>query len=256
MGIGSAIGGGVGGFLGGIAGELWAGMDEKEIDRLLQESQDEYGNIDLPKLEGLVKGTAYENVTEDPAMRGAQTSAINSLRRRADEGGLAIEDRASLAESMNEVGAQDAGRRNAIKSSFDRRGAGGSGTAYAAQLQNSADATEQSANNALQIHGDASRRAIQSLRESSGIAGDVRGQDYRAQSDKAQARDRVSEFNSGLQERFGQNNFRNKMGLADAKNDIRKEKIGNERDDQERKRRLANGIGQGVGSVAGAVIGG
>jgi hypothetical protein len=111
-------------------------------------------------------------------------------------GGMTMRDQANLSRIQNEAATADRGRRDAIKQNMAARGMGGSGMDLLAQLQSSQAATDRTAQQGLDVAGMAQDRALESIMQSGRLSGDVRGQDFGEQAQRAEARDAINTFNA------------------------------------------------------------
>jgi hypothetical protein len=222
-GIGTAIGAGAGALV-GLIGSLFGGSDDDETARkLLQASVDEYGNIDIPKLQKLIaqqqQGTEYDKIQEDPQLRGAETAALKQLMETGQAQGMDPASRSRLFEAEKAADSRASSRRAAVMDQAARMG-GGPGQAIAAQLSGAADDADRVGSQSVQIAGDASTRALQALAQGAGLAGQVRGQDYRVASDRAQAQDAINRLNTNL--RSGADYYNNELPQREFDNRMRR----------------------------------
>lgn len=147
-------------------------------------------------------------VSEDPNMRAAQLSALNSLLTRSNEGITAEEQRAAdLSRRKQEQTSQ--GDQEAIMQNMAARGVGGSGMEYALRQ----DAAQQAADTASQ--GGLAREATnaeQKLAALNGLmsgASSVRGQDYTA-----------NKGNADITNTFAQENSRRRNAVSAANTEL------------------------------------
>ena len=264
--------GGLGGALGGALGDLFGGGNREEQERLLREITQGYANID-PRLKASLEevvsqgGTEFDKVSLDPATRDAQMRALSSLMETGLSGGMDATSRARVAGFQNANAAAESASRAALMQQAQSRGVAGSGLEYAAQLQNQQGAAQRNSQAGMDAAADAQQRALQALAQGGVLAGNVRGQDYQQQSDRARAQDIINAHNAanrqGVYSRNAdrtqsaagqtiQNQFARQDGIAQGK----RGEAGFQMNEEERKRRLGYGLGSAVGRGAGAVAGG
>jgi hypothetical protein len=264
------IGADVGGVFGSLIGQLWAEGDEKKRRELLEEIEGLYGEIPvelLPKEEQVVDmgPTAFEEVSEDPALREQQLASMQAFREMYEAGGLDAGARADLAEAQAATAQQERAQRGAILNEAQARGAGNGNATLLAQFAAQQGSAQRAGMEGMRAAGDAQQRAFQALHAAGSLAGDVRGQDYGVSSDKARARDLVAERNSrNRQDVYGRNvdrdfqaqqgtidnRFRRAHGQAGAKGS-QADMYG---DNAQRKRNIGYNAGRVGGGVAGQLV--
>ena len=169
--------------------------------------------------------TAFDGISSDPRLRDSQMASMSALDDIASSGGMNAQDRANLSRIQSQTSTADRGRRQAIQQGMASRGMGGSGMDLMAQLQSSQAATDQHGQQGLDVAGMAQSRALDAMMQSGQMAGNVRGQDWQQDSDRASARDRInsfntqnrnrnSEFNVGQQNNNSQFNAGNQLSTA------------------------------------------
>ena len=108
-------------------------------------------------------------------------------------GGMTAADKANLAEIEMAAATADRGRREAVQQNMQMRGIGNE---LLAQLQSSQGATNRQAQQGLDVAGMAQNRALDSIMQSGQLAGNVRGQDWGEQGQRASALDTIGQFNT------------------------------------------------------------
>lgn len=210
----------------GALGEILSGMDREEAERLLQQAQNEYGEIDLPVLERLVAeqvgSTEHGNVQVDPRLKQAQYRALERLKQVEDEGGLLLEDKVALNSLQNDLSQRAGQDRRAVLNNLEARGVAGSGDELAAALAGQQQASNRAGAFASNTAAQAQRRMYQSMLDRGQMAGRMRDQDFGEQSRRAEAQDAISRYNASLRtdtNRYnaglGQVQHQNRMQMAD-----------------------------------------
>lgn len=140
--------------------------------------------------------SAMNDITLDPALRQAQMDALASLQDISSQGGLTAIDKARLNDITQEENARARGAREAILSSAEARGMGGSGMSIAAQLQNAQDSATRASNRGTDVAAQAQQRALDALQAAGQLGGQIGQQDFSQQAQIAQANDAISRFNT------------------------------------------------------------
>lgn len=157
----------------------------------------ERAGIYTPELEQDLNDSIAESsvgaIKEDPALREAQTTALQSMQQRGKVG-LSAEDRAALNQVRSQVQTDSEAKRQQILQQMQSRGMGGSGAELMAQLSSSQGAADQAAAGSDTLMAQAQQRAMEALGKSSDMAGSLRGQDFDVESTKAKALDERNRF--------------------------------------------------------------
>lgn len=238
----------------GVLGEILAGMDEAEAERLIAQATDQYGEIDIPTLEALVAEqlgpSAMTGVQTDPAFAAAQREALNELMSLARSGGLRLEDKAALNEALGQAARTESAGRRRIAEELAARGVGGSGAELLMQLQGNQQTAQRAADTGLRVAGDAQRRALDAMLAGGRLAGDIRGQEFGEKSRVAQAQDEIARFNAAGRERAAlanrqmqQQSFANRLALADRRAAGFRDRASMKRDAARGKRMMFGGFG-------------
>lgn len=148
-----------------------------------------------PELEQELSLQASEvaKIQEDPALRGAQIEALNTLGG-VSRGGLRAEDRTAYNQLRNQVQQDAEAKRQQLMQTMQARGMGGSGAELMAQLQSSQASADTAAAGADALAGQASQNALAALGQRANLAGSVRSQDMSAEEMRAKAIDDRNQF--------------------------------------------------------------
>lgn len=181
-----------------------------------------YENVDARLADASVAGDSrFNDIEGDPRLKDRQMAGLDALDEIVQGGGRTMADDANLNRVLNEVGAADRGRREAIKSDMQARGMGSSGMELLAALNSAEAATNRANQSGLDIAAQAQDRALEAIMSGSNMAGGIRGQDFDEEAQVAAANDAISKFNAGL---TTQNNQFN----AGAVNDMSQFNAGNQ----------------------------
>ncbi len=167
----------------------------------------------------------FEKIVTNAKYQNSQNKALAELEEIGNSGGLRLQDKAALQESLQGQQVRDRANRQAIGAEAARKGQGGSGFEIASKLQAQQGTSDQAANNSLKIAGLAQDRALQAIEAGGNLAGKYRGQDFQEQSAKASAADRINQFNTenlrgvnaanvGLKNRALEQNLANKQDIS------------------------------------------
>lgn len=136
-------------------------------------------------------------IEADPALREAQTSALSTLKREADQQGMTLEDRIAMTEGQMSAEAEAKGRQDAILQNLAQRGQLGAGQELAARMQAEQAGASREALRSAEVANAARKRALDAVLRRGELAGNVRGQDFSEKSSVAQAQDEINRFNIG-----------------------------------------------------------
>lgn len=215
---GGPVGAGIGAGLGIISGLFSGGNKRKEAEARARREAiingivvptpeelkyllEEYRSVGeyQPVLEGLAEQlgpSAYEDIQIDPRLREAQMTALD---RMAEVGasGLTEGDLAELRMVGRDVDAASQAEQQRLLQEMAMRGQATGGQELAARLQASQSSANRRADEYDRRVMAAQARALDAMSQSGTMAGNIRTQDYGEASDKARARDAISQFNLG-----------------------------------------------------------
>lgn len=261
----------IGGFLGAIVGDYATQEERDRQRRAIEEERRLYATLPTtlnPETEALYEldRSGFEDIREDPLLRGEQLRTMMDYRRLAEAGGLDPQSRAALAETQAAAAGQERAQRGSILDEFARRGGGGGNSALLAALTAQQGSAQRAGMEGLRSAGmaDANRRGA--LAAAAGLAGDVRGQDYRLAGDRASAMDRVAAYNAANRQQVAARNTdrRTRASEGNIGREYERARLqggtyGGERDfyeqQERRKRGLWAGGGQAVGTGVGYAVG-
>lgn len=148
-----------------------------------------------PELEQEISLQASEvaKIQEDPALRGAQIEALNTLGGLS-RGGLQAGDRTAYNQLRSQVQQDSEAKRQQILQQMQARGMGGSGADLAAQLQSAQASADTASAGADALAATASQNALSALGQRASLAGSVRSQDLTADEMRAKAIDDRNNF--------------------------------------------------------------
>ena len=203
----------------GILGYILSAPDRERANQLINAAVDEFGQLDVPKLEQMVAEevgpSAYEQLRTDPRLKSAQYAALDRLERSATEG-LTLDDKAAQNEALKAAARQESAGRQRIAEDFAARGQLGSGAQLAMQLQNQQGAAERANDVSMRTAANAQRRMFDAMMQSGKMASELRGQDFDEQSRIAQARDAVARYNAGARQSARAQNINNQQWMYNA----------------------------------------
>lgn len=209
----------------GILGGVLSSGDRAEQQRLIREAMDEYGQINLPKLEELLAEqlgpSEMGNLRADPSSVAAQRESLEELKRLSQAGGMRLEDKAMMSEALGRSSRAESAGRQRIADDMASRGVGGSGAELAMSLANQQGAAQRGSEVAMQAAAQAQRRALDAMMQKGRLAGDMRSQDFGERSRAAEANDSIQRWNAAARQdasrynaSLGQRNFDNQMQRA------------------------------------------
>lgn len=200
----------VGAAVTGIGMAIEAGQ-RGEAQRIRQEVANKYGSEALAQLDKAlvqeIPASALAGVVEDSTLRNAQLGVLRELENEYRTGGMSAADIASGRLVQQDAAATAAGQQANAEVMMARRGQQMNpalGAAMAAQSgQTAANAVGRAG---MQLQADARLRALRALEGAGSLAGNIRGDDWRAMSAKAAAQDRLNEYNNEMGFRVQQYN--------------------------------------------------
>lgn len=252
-----------GSILGGLLSNRANGDEQKTYEEQLQE----YGAIDpaaIRELQAEQQGqSAFDGVKADPRMRDSQLRALAGMEQTYAQGGMDAQTLGELNQINGNVAQQDRARRDAIVAQQARKGRGTGGSQYASLLSGAQSAAQSQADASFGAHAAARQRALQAMSETGKMAGGMRDQDFGEQAARAQATDRIGQFNTQMRQQANMQNqqrdqqvVQNRFAKADGRMEARKGKAGALKEEGERTRRQGYGYGSAAGGVFSALGGG
>lgn len=201
----------------GMFSKLFGGSGSDKADKMRQMAIDAFNAIQTPELKDLqiqldkyvtagrltpeqaeaqlLQSNAFNDIVTDPALAGAQKQALAALQEVGTSGGLTAIDKARLQDITNEQNQVAKGRNEAIMQQAQQRGMGGSDINTVNQLLNEQSAADRASQRGTDVAAEAQARALQALIASGQTAGQIRGQNYGEQANKAQAQNAIDLFN-------------------------------------------------------------
>ncbi len=218
----------IGQLAGSATGAAMGSIDQQKAMELIKASVDEYGKINVPKLQQLVlqqnKGTELANVKDDPTYRSQQNAADAQLDDVIRSGGLTLADKAALNAIRNRSAQTESAGRHAIENSMAARGTLDSGSQLAMQLQGNQQSANELARADESQAAQAQARAFQAIRERAQLAGQGLDRTNAMKTRAAQAQDAINAGNTAIMNTANQYNagipqqqFNNDLTLAGAK---------------------------------------
>ena len=155
----------------------------------------------------------FQNIKTNPELLSTQMEALGQMKEMT-EAGFAPEDMAKFRSMQRDSGSAEQARQKSILADMAARGAGGSGMELAARLQSSQGSANRAAESGdrLAIAAADARRAA--LSQAGQMAGNIRGQAFGEQAQKAGAQDAIAQFNTMQRSQANQRNVaeRQRMG--------------------------------------------
>lgn len=150
--------------------------------------------------------SAMQGITDNPAMLGQEQASLGALQDLVNKGGLNTTDAANLNQIQGAAAQQSRGQQDAIMQNMAARGMGGSGNELLAKLSASQNATNQAAQQGLDVAGQAQSRALQAMMQGGSLASQLQGQQFGEAAQKASAQDAISKFNAQNSNQMNQYN--------------------------------------------------
>jgi len=202
--------------IGGIIGNLAGGSDRNAANNAYNQAISELMAIGMPpnlakevvlkefqsagkltpemEQEVNLGPSKVEGITEDPSTREAQVQALQLLQQSGR--GISPQDRLKFNEMRQQVQRDAEAKRQQILQEYKQRGMGGSGAELAAQLSQAQAGANQSSMEGDRIAAASAENALNAIRESGNLGGQIRGQDFDVARTKASAADEFAKFNA------------------------------------------------------------
>lgn len=166
----------------------------------------EQAGVLTPEMEQMINfpESTVAQIQEDPRFKEAQVTALQQWKERASTG-MTPEEYALMNKMRNEAERATQAQQQSILQRAQATGTSGSGNELAAQLLSSQASANREMEGGLEIGAQASRNALEALRNYGSMAGDVRAQDFGVAKDKAAAKDAFAklrtDYQAGLEQR-------------------------------------------------------
>ncbi len=192
-----------------LMGTIQASIQEDRARQELEKLREEYGDIDLPEYLELaleqLGPSALEGVQSDAQSTAAQRAALERLRQLS-QGGPDAQFDADFADAQSRANLNESRQRAGILDRAASMGALTGGQAMAAQLASQQGGANRLAADSRELAAERQRRAYQALRDSGTMAGQMRGQQWGEDAQRAQARDAIARQNAALRQQTHQYN--------------------------------------------------
>lgn len=231
--------------IGGLMGANASAGDRAAAQAAYQRAYSQFDNINIPDTEkmrlalqeltqqGIITPTAeqaeqlgisaMEGVTTDPRLRQAQMNALDTLAKMGEQG-LTATDLASLNQMRRSVGGDAQARDASILQNMAARGVGGSGVELATRLAANQRAADIAAQQSDQLAAMAQQRMLAAVSQAGQLGGQIRGQEFGEQADKARAADMIAQFNAAQRAGVQQRNVAG-LNAAQAANLAEKQRV-------------------------------
>ena len=214
-------------------GDLF-GSDDSEAQNYLQQALKQYQNVAVPTtasetvsnlpqetVQGTVNpnqiqavnqaGSAYNNISLDPATRQAQINALGQYSNIANTGGLDANAKLALQQAMDQANIQSQGAQGAIQNQAQAMGQGGGDFALTQRAIAAQGASNTGAEQGLQTAVMAEANRENALNQMANIGGQVNASDYGQAATAAGAQNKINAANQGFQNQANVGNVANNM---------------------------------------------
>lgn len=237
------LGGGIN-IVGSLIGQALGAGDRAEAERIRAKAAELFGDDNVNRIiqESNLGPSQMGQVQADPQAVAAQRLALQRMQEDSTTVGLTAPERAEYAAATDDAAQYERGQREAILQNAQARGVGGSGLELAALLQGQQGGAMRAHRAGLDAAAQAARRRALANMQMGQFGGQLRGQGFGEDSDKAQAADAIARFNAAntrdLKTMQLQGQYSNAMEQAAAKD-------GNARQTSQ----TWGGVGEGVGDA-------
>lgn len=150
-----------------------------------------------------VNGNAYDSTTADNAGLDTELSTIGSLKDIVNQGGNDAEEKANIQSILNSLNTTSSGNNAAILRDAAARGVSNSGTTLAARLASNQNDATNANTSAMDAAATAEARNMAALSAAGTLGGNVQGQEYTQDANKANAANAISQFNAQQKQQVG-----------------------------------------------------
>ncbi len=240
-----------------VVGYVAQRASDEQAARLMAQARDEFGNLDLPKLEELaaaeIPPTELAKIRTNPAFEQAQMKALNKLMEVQESGGLTLQDQAKQNQAMDKVARQEGAGREAIRENMAARGTLGSGAELAMSLANQQDSASRANLVGMTTAANAQDRAFDAIMQGGKLASSMRDQEFGEKSRVAEARDLINKYNASRYNGVAQQAFDNKLRKTAGMNGMTAGLAADTRAAGQRDARAIGAVGNAVSQGAAAV---
>lgn len=216
--------GAIAGMIAQIAGKAAADkasqMDQATIMALLQSSVDDYGKINVPKLQDLLTkapDTQLANIKDNPQYLAQQQAADAQLNDIINSGGLTLSDKATLNNIRAKVLQGESAAQGNLTNQMAQRGSLDSGNQLAMALQNQQQGAQDLNAAGENAAAQAQARMYAAIQQRAQLAGQGLDRSYNQQANAARAQDAINQGNAAIARSGVQQDFQNQMSLANGK---------------------------------------
>lgn len=264
MPLGGLLVGGIGSILGpligGAIGQATSAGDKQKQLELQKQALDKILNtatpdiqsqlLDLPQFQSQGQLTPelqqaisqdksqLSNISTDPRLAQAQMTALAKLQQLG-VGGLQPQDLAALNKVQSDTSQAERAREASTIQEMQQRGAGGSGAELAARLGSSQAAANRQQQAGLDVSGQASERALQSILNAGNLGGQMQQTQFNQEAQQATAQDAINRWNAANAQSVGNTNVSAK-NQAQIANLSSKQAIANANAELAAKQQIAN----------------
>ena len=195
---------------------------------LLILDQYQQAGILTPQLEQALQDsvTEFKNIKRDEGTRQFQVKALQQMAQYG-RAGLTPDEAAEMRKARQGVQQDLEAKQQQIIQNLAARGQAGGGAEIAARLGASQAAADRASEEGDRISSLAAQRALQAIAQQSGMASNLRNQDYGEESARASAMDQMQRFNVQNQMGINQRNVAS-QNTAQAANLANKQSIANQ----------------------------
>lgn len=210
------------------------GGSDDSAQKYLKQALQQYQNIQTPTIqseqvnnlpEESVQGTltpkqieavdqdpsAYNDISLDPSSRQAQMNALKGYQEIADDGGLDANAKLGIQQVIDAAKQQSQGAQGAIQQQAQAMGQGGGDFALTQRAIAAQGASNNAANNGLQIAAEAEANREAALAGLSNVGGSINASDFNQAATKAGAQNTINATNQGYQNAAKTGNVANDM---------------------------------------------
>lgn len=249
--------------IGGFVGRAVSSGDRKRQKELEDRAYRGYEDLRAPEIAPIEQRTLdrsmYTSMPSNFGGRDLEDEALASMAEEVRSGGLGAQGRLSMEQARLQSAAQANRANAAIQANASRRGMGGAGALVGQQVAQQG-ANQSAALAGMQAAAAAENRRLGATQALGGMAGAVEGRRNAAAMERARQLDAINRFETNLAMQtdlanrgFDQQNFQNRLGIADRQYGGRLARAGQYGRDARETADMWYGIGQGLQDTGMAV---
>lgn len=144
----------------------------------------------------LAEGNAFDTTSANNTGMEAELSTLGELRNLVNKGGVDAQGEADIQKILNTMSTSNSGNNAAILRDAAAKGTSNSGFTLASRLASNQNDATTANSNALDVAAANEARRTDALKSAGELGGQVQGQQYKQEENKANAANAIAQFNA------------------------------------------------------------